>query len=678
MAEGSMAEDSRVPPRPVFPFTALVGQAAMKRALLLNAVNPRLGGVLIRGQKGTAKSTAVRALANLLPEIAVVDGCPFGCDPDDPHAQCDACQRRSQHGARPLPRRMARVPLVELPVGATEDRVVGTLDLERAIKHGERHFEPGLLAAAHRGILYVDEVNLLNDHLVDVLLDAAAMGTNYVEREGISVRHPAEFILVGTMNPEEGDLRPQLLDRFGLAVEVGGLADPAERAEVVRRRIAFERDPAAFIRRWRRAEEAERRRIRAARHVLPRVRVPDALLDLITRLCQAFDVDGLRADIVMYKTAATVAAYAGRRVATVDDVRAAAELALPHRRRRQPFEQPGFDHQQLEETIACWRAATTPPEAAPDGRAPDAGEDAGDAGPPNDGGERVFAVGAPFRVRPLPTAPVRETPPRGRRSKVRESAHGAYVRSRPAPEPARDLALDATLRAAAPHQAARRPAPPGPLSTRGERENGDEGRPALRLEPWDLQAKVREARAGNLILFLVDASGSMGAEQRMVAVKGAILALLLDAYQRRDQVALVAFRGSGAAVLLPPTSSVELAERSLRALPTGGRTPLAHGLRVGHDLLAQRAGERLTPLVVLLSDGRANVSLAGGDPLAEAVAFGEPYRRLGAQTIVVDTEVGFPRLGLARQLAAGLGAHYLQLEALAAGPLASAVRASLG
>ncbi|MBI2321694.1 MAG: magnesium chelatase subunit D family protein [Chloroflexi bacterium] len=670
--------------RPVFPFTALVGQAAMKRALLLNAVNPRLGGVLVRGQKGTAKSTAVRALAGLLPEIDVVDGCPFGCDPDDAAAQCDDCRARAAEG-EPLLRRRQRVPLVELPVGATEDRVVGTLDIERAIKQGERHFEPGLLAASNRGILYVDEVNLLNDHLVDVLLDAAALGTHYVEREGLSLRHPAQFILVGTMNPEEGELRPQLLDRFGLAVDVGGLDGPAERADVVRRRIAFERAPETFARQWRVAEAAERRRILAARRRLPRVRVPGALLDLITRICQAFEVDGLRADIVMYKATGTVAAYAGRTQATEDDVRIAADLALPHRRRRQPFEQPGFDRQQLDETIARWRAEQSPP-AADEADPPPAHEDqAPDGQPPEEGSEQVFETGVPFRVRPLATGAVPEAAPRGRRSKARASAYGAYVRSQPAGGAMADLAFDATLRAAAPHQVARRaaltspPFSPSPLAERSPKATrpgeGTEGEapPALLLERWDLQRKVREARTGNLIVFVVDASGSMGAERRMVAVKGAVLSLLPEAYQRRDEVALVAFRGTGAEVLLPPTSSVELAERCLRLLPTGGRTPLAHGLRAGHELLARRGADGAPPLVMLLSDGRANVPLAGGDPLQEAVACGAALRRVSATTVVVDTEIGFPRLGLARQLAAGLGARYVRLEELAAGPLAGVV-----
>ncbi len=345
--------------RPVYPFTAIVGQEALKKALLLNAVDPSLSGVLIRGEKGTGKSTAVRALAALLPEIDVVADCPFSCDPDDPSAQCDACRERSARGEE-LPRRRRRMKLVELPVSASEDRVVGTLSLEEAVRHGERRFQPGLLAEANRGILYIDEVNLLDDHLVDVLLDAAASGVNHVEREGVSHTHPARFILVGTMNPEEGDLRPQLLDRFGLVVDVEGIADPAQRAEIVRRRLAFEDDPAGFAAAWRAEEERLGRAIAAARALLPRVEVPDDLLHLIATVALAMGVDGHRADIVMYKAARANAALEGRRRATDGDVLEAAALVLPHRMRRRPFEEASYDRSRVEEIVARFRAGEAP------------------------------------------------------------------------------------------------------------------------------------------------------------------------------------------------------------------------------------------------------------------------------------------------------------------------------
>src|SRR6266849_4569778 len=328
--------------RVTYPFSALVGQDEMKLALLLNAVSPPDAGVLVRGEKGTAKSTAVRALQALLPPITVVEDCIFGCDPTDIKHMCQSCAQRLECGET-LPQQQRLVRLVQVPLGATEDRVLGTLDLERAIKDGVRQFEPGLLAAAHRGILYIDEVNLLPDHLVDALLDAATTGVNVVEREGISFAHPAQFVLIGTMNPEEGDLRPQLLDRFGLSIEVRGLKDPLLRTQVVRRRIAFETDAVAFREEWQGAEADLCRQIEMARQLLPEVVISDHIMGLIASICTQLDVEGLRADITIYKAAAALAALERRCTVTEQDVQQVATMALSHRRRRQPFEQPGLD-----------------------------------------------------------------------------------------------------------------------------------------------------------------------------------------------------------------------------------------------------------------------------------------------------------------------------------------------
>jgi magnesium chelatase subunit D len=648
---------------PIFPFTALVGQERMKRALVLNAINPKLGGVLVRGEKGTAKSTAVRGLASLLPEITAVADCAYGCDPGNPGACCESCRERPDP---PTVRR--KVPLVELPVGATEDRVVGTLDLERAIQEGRRRFEPGLLASANRGLLYIDEVNLLNDHLVDVLLDAAAMGVNYVEREGISVQHPAQFILIGTMNPEEGDLRPQLLDRFALAVEVEGLADALLRAEVVRRRIFFEQDPIGFMADWRQEETAERLRIQRAQDLLPEVRLDDRMLNLITQLCVDFEVDGLRADIVMYKTSLTLAAYAGRRLVHEGDVRDAAELALLHRRRRLPFQQPQLDREQLEQKIK-------------EHLEEDDLDDGGDA-PPEESqpppaasaSERVFDSSKQYQVKKL-SAPagrqIREEY-RGRRSKSQSRTFaGHYVGAEdPAGRAVRDLAFDATLRAAAPQQRHRRE------QLRSSPHLREQISPALLLEQWDLRQKIRETRVGNLIMFVVDASGSMAVQERMVAAKGAVLSLLLDAYQRRDQVGMVAFRGRGAELLLPPTNSVDLAQACLAELPTGGRTPLGHGLQLGVATLDRQRdlGREVLPLLVVVSDGRANVPLFGGDPLDELWTIGAEIQRRRLHTIVVDAAVVKARFGFAAEAARALGADYIPIDQLAAGSLAGAAR----
>lgn len=332
--------------RSTYPFTAIVGQERMKRALILNAINPQIGGVLIRGERGTAKSTAARALAALLPNIEAVQGCRFGCNPNRADAYCDECRERIEQGEALLAEKRP-TPFVDLPVSATEDRVVGTLDIEKAIQFGERHFEPGILASANRGVLYVDEVNLLDDHVVDLLLDSAAMGINFVEREGISFQHPARFVLVGSMNPEEGDLRPQLLDRFAHAVDVVGLQDAQDRVEILRRRIYFEQDPDGFAAAYETAEAELADRIITARKRYDLVKYTEKDMYTIAALTSSFDVDGHRADIVILRTARAHAAYEGRLDISDRDILLAAELALPHRMKKQPFQESVLNPDQL-------------------------------------------------------------------------------------------------------------------------------------------------------------------------------------------------------------------------------------------------------------------------------------------------------------------------------------------
>ncbi|GAB3820964.1 magnesium chelatase subunit D family protein [Kribbella italica] len=731
-----------------FPFTAVVGMDDLQLALILAAISPAIGGVLIRGEKGTAKSTAVRALTEILPAVDVVPDCRFSCDPASPDPLCPdgphtpalspgvpaadlslgGTERAHLPSAGPTP--LGHLPgstsgspaptsvsrparLVELPVGATEDRVLGSMHLEKALAEGVTAYEPGLLAAAHRGLLYVDEVNLLHDHLVDVLLDAAAMGRATVERDGVSVTHPARFVLVGTMNPEEGELRPQLLDRFGLTVDVVASRDPAVRVEVMRARLSYEADPASFVTRYDGAQRELAERIVKAQSLLTDVILTDSALRQIAEICAAFDVDGMRADLVTARTAVAHAAWSGRTVVEVEDVRAAAKLALPHRTRRNPFDAPGLDEDRLDQVIN----ESTPPEdpdddpdGGPDGGSddgPDSGPDGGrdsqpsaaddssgpeDSSAPDDPAQRPDELDGADQVPPAgkpsdpdnpgspesalsggaPTGDVAasSTPYKARLLSVQSAGTGvAGRRSRAITEVGRVVGdrarvgresgrphLLATLRAAAPHQHAR----------------GRSG-PGLAVRASDVRLGVREGREGNLVMFCVDASGSMGTKRRMGEVKTAIVSLLLDAYQRRDKVGLVTFARAEATVALPPTGSVETAVRRLESLPTGGRTPLAEGLLQTAEVLRIAAirDPRRRPLLVLVTDGRAT---HGESAFARAQQAAGWIAHQGIPTVVVDCEPRRGvRLGLAAELATTLRAEYLDLGEVAAGNLIRAV-----
>ena len=612
-----------------YPFAALVGLDSLKTALVLSAIDPGIGGVLIRGEKGTAKSTAARALAEILPPLRRAVRCPYNCDPDAPWSECPSC-------ATGIEATTTAVPLVTLPLGATEDRVLGTLDFEKALREGRSVVQPGLLASAHRGILYIDEVNLLADHLVDVLLDAAAMGTNTVEREGISVVHPARFTLIGTMNPEEGDLRPQFLDRFGLMVTIESPRDPAVRQEVVRRRLDFDGDPVGFASRWSSEQSALRDRIAAARARLPQVTLDDAIATRIATLCCERGIESLRADLVVHKGARAHAAWQDRDHVIDDDVRIAAELALPHRRRRRPYEPP-----------------SRMPSDAP--MSPTAADDAADK-PESTGAETIAPPIAGLAAPRVEVAPERPGPsPAVGRRNLAQSDRGRYVRAVRDERPA-SIAIDATLRSAA-------------LAGLDA-----DGRP--RVAASDLHRKERVGPSGTLIVFVVDASGSMAARKRMELVKGTVLALLDDAYLQRDQVAVVAFRGIAADELLPPTAATAVAEERLAALPTGGRTPLAHGLELAERILerAKRSDPDRLPFLVLLSDGKANVPLPAttGDPREQAL---DAARRLaGVPALVIDADDGYIPSGRVRELAAALQAESVPLKDVTAQTLSVTIR----
>ncbi len=652
----SPAAPEEDPPFGGLAFSSIVGQEAMRSALLLCAVNPGLGGLLVRGERGTAKSTAVRALARLLPPLAVVADCPQRCDP---HGEplCPVCAARRAAGA-PLPTADLRPRVVELPVGATLDRVVGAIDFEAALQHGARRFQPGVLAEAHRQVLYVDEVNLLDDHVVDVLLDVAASGVNRVEREGVSTAHPAAFVLVGTMNPEEGELRPQLLDRFGLCVDVRGLRDPALRVAVMERHGRAGTGGGDV-------DDDDRRLARTvarARALLPLTVAGPAVLQLAAARAAAEGVSGHRADILLVRAARTWRALAaavgekpggGALAVGPGDLRAVAEFVLVHRRRspaaagrgmapqaeappglgqREPAvpadgplaPEPGGADRPQEPSDA--RSAQGPGDAAGVG---DRSAGSAEAADPGTGTVEADAPDPAFRVRRLQLPRERRTRQApGRRTPVPSgSRRGRYVRATEVEHP-HDLALDATLRAAAPHQRQRRAAADSALPP---------GRVELRRH--DLREKVRQRRIGHCIVFVLDASASMDAEQRMEATKGAVLALLQDAYIRRDRVALVVFAGRSARVVLRPTGSVDLAERRLAGLGVGGTTPLTHGLLTALHVVQveRRRDPGVLPLLVLITDGRGNISCFGDEPLLEAQRAALQIQREGIRSIVIDS-----------------------------------------
>lgn len=690
---------------PIFPFTAIVGQEKMKRALVLNAISSAIGGVLIRGERGTAKSTAVRALAALLPEIEVVADCPFNCDPNTPSTLCDYCRARVERGET-LPVTTHQTRVVDLPVSATEDRVVGTLDIEQAIKRGEKRFEPGVLASANRSVLYVDEVNLLDDHVVDLLLDSAAMGVNVVEREGISFSHPAQFILVGTMNPEEGELRPQLLDRFGLCVEIEGIKDPEKRMLILERRIDFERDPDTFFDQWDSSENDLSERIAHARQALPDVRYTANNLYTIAQLTSDLGVDGHRADITILKASIANAAFAGRNQINEIDILAAAELALPHRLKRRPLQDTEGElralHERLEEARreAEEEAERRAAEADGQGQGDDeavkkngessaddevdesddaAGQESDDSGQAgesrphhkqvpdsgyngsSDSDDQKVEVGLPQKPQKFQSSLDKLTRRNaGKRSFTRTSRkRGRYVKARPASDRIEDVAFDATFRRAAPQQI--------------HRQDDDL---ALSIHRDEIQRKVRMRRTANLILFVVDASWSMAASERMEATKGAILGLLMDAYQKRDQVGMIIFQKDDANVILPPTNSIELARKALEEIPVGGKTPLSSGLYAAYEVVEreQRRNPEVVPLVIVLTDGAGNVSMGKMPPQQEALRVAEFFVQDRIRSIVINTEHEAFDRGLAQTLADAMDAECLTLKEFSVGELTNLVQ----
>jgi magnesium chelatase subunit D len=675
----------------VYPFTAIVSQDEMKLAMLLNVIDAKVGGVLIMGHRGTGKSTAVRALVDLLPDISISSGCVYRCDPVDQENSCDECRQAIAAGTKLRPEKAA-VRVIELPLGATEDRVCGTIDIEQALRTGTKRFEPGLLARANRGFLYIDEVNLLEDHLVDLLLDVSTTGINQVEREGVSVRHPARFILIGSGNPEEGELRPQLLDRFGLYVEVTTEDELDRRVEIVERREAFERDAQRFQQTFVDSQDELRRRIARARKSFPTVKVERSLIRNIARVCTELKIDGHRGELTITRAASALAAFDGRKRVSDADVRRVAVMALRHRLRRDALEDvasveriertlnqvfgegriagkdDGGEGQppKRKQTPAKHDRADSP--VNPYGStSPNGSSEAANAGPKGNVGIDEPATMSPkpnfpasretkFKLpRPSASAPKQKTENSGggNRSKYNHQ-RGRYARSVNSTQASRTIALDATLRAAA-------------LSIANP--NSLDRQRAIPVDA--LRYKLFKRKQGRLFIFAIDLSGSM-ALNRIKHAREVIVGLLRKSYIQRDSVAIVGFRGLTAEVMLPPTKSMLRARRVLELLPMGGGTPLSAGLTRALEL-AQRAERTAGEILLLLfTDGGANVPLHSfktsnrtarrGQIENEVRRLGVEIRNAGVAPVVVDTQKAFGLDGDAKVIAENLGATYVRVQ----------------
>ncbi|MCL2401285.1 MAG: VWA domain-containing protein [Oscillospiraceae bacterium] len=626
--------------RTLFPFTAVLGQEKIKNALIWNLINPRIGGVLISGEKGTAKSTLVRGVAEL-----------------------------------------GDTKIIELPLNVTEDRLVGAIDLKQALQNGRRELEAGILRDADGNVLYVDEVNLLSDHIVNALLEVAASGVNTVEREGISCSHPSRFILIGSMNQEEGKLRSQFLDRFGLYVEVEGEKDLSMRVEIMKRRVAFETNPLRFIKDCADETRDLTARINAAQTRLPAVEVTSNAHRFAAMLAHGVHSAGHRGELALIETAKAIAALDGRGMLNIDDIKQAAEYALPHRTQEPP--QDDFCQEPPEEALP--EEDVSPPEQeqnqaqdqAQDENPPPEAQPPPDTTPPemdnadqadgadNEDEDDIQEAGEAFIIPRWTDAHVTRQINKGsgRRNLVRSGTNqGRYVNHRMAgSERVSDLAFDATVRAAAPFQSIR-----------------DKAGRALAIERDDLRVKIREKRTGGSILFVVDASASMGANKRMKEVKAAILSMLNVSYQKRDKVGLIAFRKDSAELLLGITRSVDLAQKKLSQLPTGGKTPLSQGLDLAYEVLMglKIKDPDAVPTLVLISDGRASGKKApGSNPFGEALKSAERIGNQGINTIILDTENDFIKFRLCEKLNEKLRGTLLTMEDMKADGIVEAITA---
>ena len=648
-----------------YPFTAIVGQDLMKLALLLNAINPKIGGVLIKGTKGTGKSTAVRALADLLPEIEVIKDCHFNCNPKNLKESCHPCQDRIiAADLKEEDTEFRKMRVINLPINATEDRVIGTIDIKKALEEGIKALEPGILAEANRNILYIDEVNLLADNVADVLLDSAAMGINIIEREGISLHHPSTFILVGTMNPEEGNLRPQLLDRFGLSIDVERIEDIDKRVLITKYVEEYQNDPNEFYSKFKPKQKELKNKIINARKILPSVEISNNQLKKTSKICVKLEVDGHRADITINRTAKSIAAFYGRKFVEDDDLKTAAKLALSHRLRRLPFEDKTLDESELEALFDNEEI-----EVKNDTQLEEKQSEMEHNQTDNNLLKNIQNDKQIHNVREK-TFGIKENILADqiiKNKKKREvmntsgkrvlhptlSPHGKYVGSEKKREInmpySTDIAFNETLNEAA-------------LDEQNLRafKNGNK----LEIKGKHIHIKKRMGKSSYLIIFCVDASGSMGIKGRMETVKGAIYSILQTNYIHRDKVSLIVFRQDRAETILPPTRSTDLAYKLLKDIPTGGTTPLAAGLLKALDVAKEEIRKKsgYIPLIILLTDARGNVYFK--DAIEDVLKIGKEIAQQEINLILVDTEFSDVKLDFSKKLANVANAIYYHIDHL--------------